>query len=108
MATEFTAFLKNSFAGLHKMHDTTLREHAGLSRDIAPNASGFFTEETRPLDKGEIVDLEGGEGRFTIVLIGVATYTDGFKGDYETEFCSFFVGRDPKVWHSCDTHNTIK
>lgn len=106
---EFLVFLQSCFGSLRKRHDDTTKQHAGeLRRDIAPNSPAFTTEESRPLLAGEITDLEKGDGTFIVLSLGVVNYTDGFDGKYETEFCYFFVGRDPRVWHLCDSHNTIK
>jgi hypothetical protein len=105
----FLVFLETSFANLRKRRDDTVRQHAGkMRRDISPTATTFSTEEARPLLATEMADLVKGDGSFILLSIGIVNYTDGFKGAYETEFCYFFVGADPKVWHLCDSHNTIK
>ena len=78
-----------------------------MRRDIAPTATAFSTEESRPLLAAELGDLTKGDGSFILLSIGVVNYTDAFKGTYETEFCYFFAGPDPKVWHICDNHNVI-
>jgi hypothetical protein len=106
---EFLSFVETSFANLHKRRDDTIRQHTGeMRRDISPTLTAFNTEESRPLLATEMTDLTKGDGSFILLSVGVVNYNDGFKGDYETEFCYFFVGTDPKVWHLCDSHNTIK
>jgi hypothetical protein len=107
--SEFLAFIESSFGNLHKRRDDTIKQHPGeMRRDIAPAAPAFSTEESRPLLAPEMADLVKGDGSFILLSVGVVNYTDGFKGAYETEFCYFFTGMDPKVWHLCDSHNVIK
>jgi hypothetical protein len=108
-ALEFLGFLESSFAKLRKRSDDTIRQHAReLRRDLSPTHTIFSTEEARPLRATEMVSLVKGDASFTLLSIGLVSYTDAFKGVYETEFCYYFVGNDPKVWHLCDSHNTIK
>jgi len=105
----FLSFVETSFANVRKRRDETISKHAGeLRRDIAPTAAAFTTEESRPLLAPEFADLVKGDGSFVLLSVGIVNYTDGFNGTYETEFCYFFAGSDPKVWHLCDAHNTIK
>jgi hypothetical protein len=105
----FLTIVETSFANLRKRRDDTINQHsAEIRRDISPTLSAFSTEESRPLLATEMADLVKGDGSFILLSVGVVNYTDGFKGAYETEFCYFFAGPDPKVWHLCDSHNTIK
>jgi len=57
----------------------------------------------------EMKDLAKGDGNgFILVSVGIIKYADAFNGSYETEFCYYFVGADPRNWHICDAHNTIR
>jgi hypothetical protein len=47
-------------------------------------------------------------GALNFFYVGIVKYTDAFDGKYETEFCYFYFGSDPKTWHICDSHNIIK
>lgn len=106
----FLGFVETAFTKLRKRHTTTMEQHAAeIRRDISPTATTTFSpEQSRPLLAPEMADLTKGDGSFILLSIGIVNYTDGFKGNYETEFCYFFVGSDPRVWHLCDSHNTIK
>jgi len=106
---EYLSFLDNSFVSIRKRQETTVERHAAeMSRDIAPTATTFTSENTRALSTSEMLDLGKGDGSFILLSIGIVSYTDAFKGGYETEFCYFYVGTDPKVWHICDSHNTVR
>jgi len=107
---KFHAFLEASFANLRKRRDDMVREHAGeIRRDISPTDTIISTEEARPLLASEMAGLMKEDADFILLSIGIVNYTDGFRGAYETEFCYFFVGgADQKLWHLCESHNTIK
>ena len=106
---EYLRFLENSYVNLRKRQETTIEKHAAeMARDIAPTAATFSSENTRALSALEMTDLEKADGSFILLSVGIVSYTDALKGSYETEFCYYFVGTDPKVWHICDSHNTIR
>jgi hypothetical protein len=106
---DYLKFVENAFADLRKTRDTTLKEHAAeIGRDIAPAATTFSTESSRALSGPEMIDMSKGDGSFIVLSVGIVNYTDAFGGSYETEFCYFFAGSDPRVWHICDAHNTIR
>jgi len=105
----YLSFLENSYIALKMRQKATTEKHAAeMSRDIAPTATTFSTENARALSTPEMMDLEKGDGSFILLSVGIVSYTDATRGSYETEFCYFFVGTDPKVWHICDSHNTIR
>jgi hypothetical protein len=47
-------------------------------------------------------------GGVALFYIGVVNYRDSFGDEYETTFCDLYFGTDPRVWHICDSNNTIK
>jgi hypothetical protein len=105
----YLEFVENAFADLRKRRDATVKEHATeIGRDIAPAATTFSTENSRALSGPEMTDIAKGDGSFILLSVGIVNYTDAFGGSYETEFCYFFAGSDPRVWHICDAHNTIR
>ncbi len=103
------AFMRSSFQSLtHKLDLSTTGKYADEARiDVAPNDSRFSTAELeKPLLASEIPELRGGD--LTLFYIGVIRYTDALNGSYETQFCYYYFGTYPTIWHICDSHNTIK
>lgn len=79
-----------------------------IREDLAPNATTFSTATlAEPITAEDIFKLQKG-GLMTLFYIGVVKYTDAYNGSYETEFCFFYFGTDPKTWHICDNHNIIQ
>jgi hypothetical protein len=78
--------------------------------DVAPGAEYIITKElAAPLSADDIRNLENPSGNMGwLVFAGFTTYTDTFGEPMETEFCWMWFGPDPRVWHYCPTHNTIK
>ena len=76
-------------------------------QDVAPG-NQFFTTSQEPilLSVPELPLVKTGER--TLIYIGITSYTDAYEGSYRTEFCYSYFGADPKVWHICDSHNTIR
>jgi hypothetical protein len=75
--------------------------------DIAPNATMFTTNDNLlVIPSSEFKKTES--GATTLFYIGTVTYKDSFGNLYETEFCALYFGTDPRIWHVCDNHNTIK
>jgi len=106
---DYLGYVDTAFEDLRKRRDSTIKEQAAeMSRDVAPAATTFSTENSRALTGREMTDIAKGDGSFILLSVGIVNYTDAFGGSYETEFCYFFVGSDPKVWHICDAHNTIR
>lgn len=106
---EYLSFLESSYLNLRKRKANTIEKHSSeMSRDIAPTAATFSSEQARSLSASEMRELEKGDGSFILLSVGIVDYTDALKGSYETEFCYYFVGTDPRVWHICDSHNTIR
>jgi hypothetical protein len=105
----FLAFVENSFKDLERRREalTSGRAHE-LNREISSGTSVFSTMNSRALSSSELTDLEKCDGSFILLSIGIVTYQGDFLGKYQTEFCYFFVGTDPKVWHICDSHNTVR
>lgn len=106
---KFIAFMEASYQHLlHKLDASATEKYAEMARqDLAPNASQFSTAELKgPLSATEIPLLQTSD--LTLFYIGVVRYTDAYKGSYETMFCYFYFGNDPRTWHICDNHNIIK
>ncbi len=100
--------LEGAFGALNKTADDPGGRYGPLARaDVAPGERPFSTavNET-PLSSAELIDLQ--TGALTLYLTGIVRYTDGFDGVYQTEFCYFYFGADPRTWHICDSHNTIR
>lgn len=101
MEREFEALRKKLTIGRDGQHASFVR------RDVAPGATVFITSEiTKPLSAQEIQKLVAGS--LVFFYIGIDRYTDSLNETYETEFCYFYFGADPKVWHICSYHNIIK
>ena len=101
-------FIEAAFESLNKRANNPGGKYGPLAReDIAPGALPFSTaiNETA-MTTDELRDLQ--EGGLAIFLVGISRYTDGFYGKYQTDFCWFYFGPDPKMWHICDSHNVIK
>jgi len=76
-------------------------------RDIAPNGTIFHSNQNDlaiPSEDFPKIAIGG----IALCAAGIAEYTDAFGGKYKTEFCYYFVGTDPKIWHVCESRNTIK
>lgn len=78
-------------------------------QDLAPEATLFSTSQEQViLSTNEFSALQTVGGSFTLFDIGVADYRDSFGKEYETDFCYVYWGPDPRTWHICDSHNTIR
>jgi hypothetical protein len=103
-------FMQENFQKLeHKIDVGNAEKYSELAReDLAPNATTFSTAELgESISTPEIADIQNG-GVMSLFCIGVVRYTDAYDGNYETQFCYFYFGSDPKTWHVCDNHNIIK
>jgi len=106
---EFLKFLPPIFTDLEHKSEQGRKEIKDFpfEQDVAPNQPIFTTtQETVVIDDKNFPDLQA--GKLALFLNGVVSYTDSFKGSYQTDFCYYFVGSDPKVWHFCDAFNAIK
>jgi hypothetical protein len=101
------AFLDSAFTEIKAKHLSS-RQEPNVRKDVPPNAAPLFRtdEDSAPLSQPEILQIEKGD--LVLFYIGIASYSDSFGGEFETEYCFFYIGPDPKVWHVCDSHNTIK
>jgi hypothetical protein len=78
-------------------------------QDLAPEATLFTTsQEPVVLSVDEFSSLRAVEGAFALFDIGIADYRDSFGNEYETDFCAMYWGTEPRTWHICDSHNTIR
>lgn len=111
----YVAWIEGAFRDLNQSFIKTGKEkYVKLIRhDLAPGEHFFRTADDEgwngtytPLAPVELAEL--GTGNIDFRLIAIARYADAFNGSYETEFCWFYFGTDPSVWHICDSHNTIK
>lgn len=104
---QFVSFLEGAFTDLRK-REKDRGEFAELARkDVAPGAKPFSTAETPSiLSAKEIQQIH--DSSLVLFYIGIIQYTDAYDEQHETEFCYFSLGKDPRVWHICDSHNIIK
>jgi len=104
--TYFT-FIEGVFADLRKKIEGDKGKYGSFARrDLAPQDTSFSTAEISPLSAQEMLDI--GKSSLVLVYVGISAYTDSFGERYETEFCYQYFGTDPRTWHICDSHNTIK
>ncbi len=109
---EYISFIQREFATLRVVNEKMREEITDLKKldagqDVAPTKTYFLTTD-------QPVSISGAEfpllktGEITLYIIGIASYTDSYGVTYKTEFCGFYFGTDPTVWHICDSHNTIR
>jgi hypothetical protein len=108
----FRTFMDSVFAEIRKRNSAGRNElkTSETEEDIAP-AGRFFSTNQNPvtISAQDITEIQAGENNnFVLFYVGIISYTDAYGGNYATEFCYFFIGTDPKTWHICDSHNTIK
>lgn len=108
----YISFIESEFGKLRAKNETgrksfeKLKEISG-GQDVAPGGGFFVTnQETLLLSAPELSLVRTGE--ITLFYIGIVTYTDPFEGSHKTEFCHQYFGTQPKIWHICDVHNTIR
>jgi hypothetical protein len=105
--TKLFSFLQTSFASLREKFTGGGKYGPLARRDVAPGAMTFSTTEASTvLSVQDIEELK--MGSLTIFCVGISKYSDAFGGNYETEFCYFYFGDDPRTWHVCDSHNVIR
>jgi hypothetical protein len=102
-------FIASVFDDLRKKNAAAVAEATakGAETDVAPNAT-LFNTSSETLSPPEFSLLQHGDGKEALFLVGTISYTDNFEGVYQTEFCWVYWGTDPKIWHICDNHNTIR
>jgi len=108
-------FLTRNYAELADKNTAAIKELSTFSPklrvelDLAPQATVFSTNQEPPVvlsgDELSVLQKAGGVALF---YIGVVNYRDSFGDEYETTFCDLYFGTDPRVWHICDSNNTIK
>jgi hypothetical protein len=80
--------------------------------DVAPQATQFFTSPAITLSPDDVTRLavnSGPEaGDEALFYVGVLSYTDASHSAYKTEYCYFYFGDNPRIWHICDHNNTIQ
>jgi hypothetical protein len=99
------AFLDDAFNDL-KIKDTENRNEPLIRKDLAPNVPIFRTDGDQVASRADLKQI--GNDDLELFYIGLVTYGDSFGGYYETEYCFFYIGNNPTIWHMCDSHNTIK
>lgn len=75
-------------------------------QDNAPVADFFTTREMPFVSEEEWNAIEDDTNQ--IFFIGGVIYKDSFGNLHETEFCRFYFGKQPKVWHIFPSHNKIQ
>jgi hypothetical protein len=105
---QWADFLNASFEALESKSKagTEERRRLGSDQDLAPNEISFTTSNPVIIPKEDFSQLATNQA--TLVFIGVITYTDEYEATHVTEFCNYYFGADPRIWHSCDSRNTIR
>ena len=108
---KFRSFLDGAFAELERKNSIGRKEldesPMPVGHDVAPGFTTFGTTHN-PVIVGtrDFHLIEAGE--LPLFYIGLVSYTDAFNGSYKTEFCYFYTGANPTVWHICDAYNRIR
>jgi hypothetical protein len=110
---EYISFIQGEFATLRTGNEKTQKEIANLKKldagqDVAPNKTYFLTTDQPAVFISETESALLKTGEISLYIVGVTSYIDSYGITYKTEFCSFYFGTDPTVWHICDSHNTIR
>jgi hypothetical protein len=92
-----------------RLYDTPAREaikKVVLRQDMAPGANNYFTTNflESPMPETDFPKLVAGDT--VLIFVGIARY-GGFGHEYRTDFCFFYAGDQPSVWHYCSHHNAI-
>jgi hypothetical protein len=108
---ELIKFLKSSFREAEQAGANARRVATkfGGKRDLAPGAPTFTTAIATAQDQLTATDkilLERGDVR--LYNLGLLTYYDSFGNRYETEYCHYFSGTNPQLWHICESNNEIR
>lgn len=106
------AYISEIESGFSKMNaqDEVFRkkakQFANLSpgRDFAPTKGVLITSpEDFVMEANDGPLLQTGE--LALYVIGESLYSDSYGNPYRTEYCYFYFGPYPKIWHLCDSHN---
>ena len=106
-------FLIESFTNLENKNTALIKEIStapailDVRQDLAPTAT-MFTTSHDPVILSEADFKALRTSGVALFYIGIAAYRDSFGNDYETQVCRMYFGNDFRIWHICDTHNTIK
>jgi hypothetical protein len=108
-APAMLAFLDQSFSKLEGLREKELSNRfvSVVRQDVAPQARILSTFQTKtPLSGNDIGNIERGEAGliYTVIIV----YVDPFNETHETQFCQYFAGTDPTIWHICSERNTIQ
>ncbi len=79
--------------------------------DIAPGAESFTSNlgDDVILSTDEFTRLRRlYDNDVVLFFLGLSTYTDAFGHSYETQYCWFYVGPDPNLWHVYEAYNVIE
>ena len=81
----------------------------GGENDMAPTEENF-TSNVKPviLSADEFTEVTKLDPYLFLVLVGLSTYTDASGGHYETEYCWFWAGPNPMIWHKCASYGAIR
>ncbi len=111
--------LSDNIKKLNEMIDQTFKDvmtsavkdrpNAMLRReDVAPGAQFLFSRRLPfALSQDDVTELQRGDSQF-LVYLGFIRYTDPFGQKLQTEFCWYWFGTDPVIWHICSVHNVIR
>jgi hypothetical protein len=106
-------FFDSAFNGLKEEEERERRElakHPNEAIDMAPQDHFFVsTHNEVSLSPTEFDKVRRNPAAtMALYLVGVVTYGDKFGNYYETDYCKFYTGSDPSLWHICDPYNRIK
>ena len=109
---KLTNFLTSSFNTLALRDEKGRKEieRLGIGRDLAPNDSTFSTNPGTGADSLIVPSKDFPKiaaEKIALFYLGIISYQDSSQ-NYRTEFCYFFIGTQPQIWHVCDSHNTIQ
>jgi hypothetical protein len=108
---EFISFIESTFAKLRADDEKGRKEVVQLTKlsagsDVAPTKTFFVTSPDVSVSGIDMPAVKTGE--VTLFYTGILSYIDSYGVTYRTEFCSAYFGPDPRIWHVCDAHNTIR
>ena len=106
---EFLRFFNSAFLKVEAKTKLGVeeRKRKHYDQDLAPQADTFTTNETPvTISSSDFPSLD--TEQLSLYYIGTIAYTDAFNHPYETTFCYFYFGSDPKTWHVCAAYNSIR
>ena len=76
-------------------------------RSLAPTDGFLFTLDlSSGVPPTDVLKVQSGE--IMLFAMGDVTYDDMFGKQHVTEFCTYHLSPDPKMWNLCTIHNDIR